>query len=484
MAGIGWRLERLIQQGISGATAAYATGAAVMALPWVLTTAVLVTLPGLIGRSMADLATAGTIVNVAYAVALFVSGPIQVVVSRYAADRLYEGRLRSIAAPFCRGLAATLTISAALGALVLYALHVPLRAALWGAVLSATVGAQWTALSVGNGLCSPGLVLGAVAAGSALSLLLAAALVTAAGLGVPGYLFGLISGQALTLVVLLVGILRSLPDEADERAKLLPAFRDYAALAGAGLAFNASLWVDKLIAWCVVGGETAARHAEASTLAWFSAIPCLAWVFVEVETNFHRRFRNFYLALEGGASLDELRRGVRALSAEAARLLGGAVSVQAGVTAFLQLGAEPLARWLGLAREAILPFRLLLVASGAQVVGLLGLILLYYFDLRREACLAAAGLFVAVTAFTAAASGAGLLPSVGPVLGCSLGAVLIWRGVFRGISTVLPHTLLGQPFGTEQRKRRGTDRRRAGRRRPLAAADARTPVGQASETSR
>jgi len=33
MAGIGWRLERLIDQGISGATAAYATGAAVMALP-------------------------------------------------------------------------------------------------------------------------------------------------------------------------------------------------------------------------------------------------------------------------------------------------------------------------------------------------------------------------------------------------------------------------------------------------------------------
>ena len=42
MAGIGWRLERLIDQGITGATAAYATGAAVMALPWVLTTAVLV----------------------------------------------------------------------------------------------------------------------------------------------------------------------------------------------------------------------------------------------------------------------------------------------------------------------------------------------------------------------------------------------------------------------------------------------------------
>ena len=88
MAGIGWRLERLIHQGISGATAAYATGAAVMSLPWVLTTAVLVSLPAVIGRDVACVATAGTVVNVAYAVALLVAGPIQIVISRYAADRL------------------------------------------------------------------------------------------------------------------------------------------------------------------------------------------------------------------------------------------------------------------------------------------------------------------------------------------------------------------------------------------------------------
>src|SRR5438093_9624475 len=308
VAGIGWRLERLIHRGISGATAAYATGAAVMALPWVLTTAVLVSLPAIIGRGMADPATAGTVVNVAYAVALFVAGPVQIVISRYAADRLYEGRFRAIAAPFCRGLGGMFLICAVPATLTLLALGLPPRFALWGASLSAAVGAQWTALSVGNGLCSPALVLGAVGAGSALSFLLAVFFVAVAGLGVPGYLFGLISGQTLTLVILLVGILRSLPGEVDERARLLPAFRDYAALAGAGLAFNACLYVDKLIAWCLVGGETAALHAGASTIAWFSTIPCLAWIFVEVETRFHRRFRRFYLALEGGAPLAELRR--------------------------------------------------------------------------------------------------------------------------------------------------------------------------------
>jgi len=455
MAGIGWRLERLIDQGISGATAAYATGAAVMALPWVLTTAVLVSLPLVIGRAMADLATAGTVVNVAYAAALLVAGPVQIVVSRHVADCVYEGRPRAIAAPLCRGLGATFLICALPTAVGLLALGLPPRTALWGAALSAAVGAQWTALSVGDGPSPPSLVLGAVGAGSAQSFLLAAVLAAVAGLGVPGYLFGLISGQTLTLVILLVGIFRALPEEADEGAALLPAFRDYAALAGAGLAFNASLWVDKLIAWRLVGGEAASLHAGASTIAWFSTIPCLAWIFVEVETTFYRHFRSFYEALEGGATLPELRSRARGLVGEAARLLRGAVSVQAGVTVFLQLAADPLARWLGLPPGAILPYRLLLLGAGAQGIGLLGLILLYYFDLRREACLAASSLFLAVTSLTIAASVSGLPPSVGTAMGCAIGAVLTWRLVFRGIGTVLENTLLGQSFGVGRRESHG-----------------------------
>jgi len=477
MAGIGWRLDRLIHRGIAGATAAYATGAAVMALPWVLTTAVLASLPVVIGGAMADLATATTVVNVAHAVALLVGGPVQIVISRYAADRLYEGRVRAIAAPFCRGLGTTFLICAVVAASMLLALDLPRRSALWGAVLSAVVGAQWTALSVGNGLCSPGLVLGAVGAGSALSFLLAALLVAVTGLGVPGYLAGMIMGQTLTLVILLVGIFRALPDEADERARLLPAFRDYAALAGAGFAFNAALWVDKLVAWCLAGGEAAALHAAAATVAWFSTIPCLAWVFVEVETTFHRRFRMFFLALEDGATLGELRRGVRALVDEAGRLLRGAVSVQAGVTIFLQLAADPAARWLLLSPDAILPYRFLLVAAGAQAIALLGLIVLYYFDLRREACLAATSLFLGIAGFTVAASASGLPPSVGTSLGCALGALLTWRLVFRGVGATLEHTLLGQPFGVERRRAR---RRSQSRRFVRGKSGSRHPRGRPS----
>src|SRR5262249_41814543 len=173
----------------------YATGAAVMTLPWVLTTTVLMALSALIGSGRSDLAPAGALVNTAFAVAMLVSGPIQIVTSRYVADRLYEGRMRAIAAPFCRGLGATFVACAIPAAAVYVALGLPPRDAWWGAALSAAVGAQWTALSVGNGMCAPTLVLGAVGAGATLSFFAAVLLATVAGLGVPGYAFGLLSGQ-------------------------------------------------------------------------------------------------------------------------------------------------------------------------------------------------------------------------------------------------------------------------------------------------
>jgi uncharacterized membrane protein len=444
MAGIGWRLDRLIRRGVTGAAAAYATGAAVMALPWVLTTAVLASLAAVIAR-VPELGGAQSTVNVAYAVALIVVGPIQVVVSRYVADRIYERRLGAIVAPLCRGLAVTLMACAAAAAAALLALHTAPRVACWGAVLAAVVGAQWTALSVGNGLCSPMLVLGAVGAGSVLSFVAAALLSTAIRLGVSGYLFGLIAGQTLTLVIVLVATLRTLPEETDD-TPLLPAFGEYLALAGAGLAFNASLWADKWVAWWLLDSEVAARHSAASTMAWFSTIPCLAWVFVEVETAFHRRFRGFYRSLEGGATLAELRLRVRALEEEAVRLLRGAASLQLGVTVFLEIAAGQLARQWNIPADAVLPYRLLLVAAGSQALGLLGLVLLYYFDLRSEACVATGSLLLAVAALTGAAAMVGLPPSAGTAAGCTIGALVIWSRVLHGVRGVLQRTLLDQPL--------------------------------------
>jgi uncharacterized membrane protein len=447
MAGIGWRLERLMEQGSLGATAAaYATGASVMALPWILTTAVLCTLPMAI-REPAVLATAGVVVEVAHAVALLVCGPVQVVVSRLSADRLYEGRLDAIAAPFHQSLALTLVLCAISAAAMLRALGLPAGLPLWcGSALAAAVGAQWTALAVGNGLCSPGLVMGSVVLGAASSFGFA---VAGARFSVEGYLLGLTLGQCVTLTVLMAAIGRALPETCDEDEAIWPAFRNYALLAAAGFAFNAALWIDKFVVRLVADSQTAAFHSTGSIIAWLATVPCLAWIFVEVETTFQRSVQEFYVSLESGATLSELDACADRIRRDVARLFRGALLAQAGATLFAQLAAPRIVSALGLPPGAVIHLRLLLVVACGQAVALVGLLALYFFDLRGDALRTAATLLVAVTALTAAASWLHLTPAVGTAAGCAIGAVTAVRLASRGARQVLQHALMGPTFGGE-----------------------------------
>ncbi len=221
-------------------------------------------------------------------------------VSRLSADRLYEGRLDAIAAPFHQSLALTLLLCAISAAAVLRALGLPAGLPLWcGSALAAVVGAQWTALAVGNGLCSPGLVMGSLVSGAASSFGFA---VAGARLSVEGYLLGLTLGQCVTLSVLMAAIGRALPETCDEDEAIWPAFRNYALLAAAGLAFNAALWIDKFVVQLVADRQTAAFHSTGSIIAWLATVPCLAWIFVEVETTFQRSVQEFYVSLESAGS--------------------------------------------------------------------------------------------------------------------------------------------------------------------------------------
>src|SRR5450755_4763392 len=104
MAGIGWKLQRLIDRGsLAGTIGAYLTGVAVTSAPWLLTTAVLASLR-IVARmgGTTDFLQIEHIITLIYALTVVLSAPVHVVVSRAISDRLYERRLDQIAAPLWR----------------------------------------------------------------------------------------------------------------------------------------------------------------------------------------------------------------------------------------------------------------------------------------------------------------------------------------------------------------------------------------------
>jgi uncharacterized membrane protein len=448
MAGIGWKLQRMIDRGsLAGTIGAYLTGVAVTSAPWLLTTAVLTSLRLSSRHAGDDFALIERFLTIVYAVTVVLSAPMHVVVSRYTADRLYDHHVEKIGAPLRRATAVTVAGFALVGLGIVTLLHLPLRLAVVGAPLTAIIGTQWLMLSVGGGMTSPIVVLRAFVIGAPLSLLGALALSNVPQLEDVGYLYGFTAGQLTTLVVLIHGVARAIPGRADETARLWPAFTEYRLLALSALAYYVSIWADKLIVYLVMGGDAAAFYAAIAAVAWFSVIPAFAWIYVQIETAFYRRFRTFYADLETGAPLRQLREGAEAISEEARRILRGAALVQAAASGVAIIAAPAIVRAVGLSPDATPLFRLAAVGAALQVITLLEVLLLYYFDLRRDALLVSAGLLAGEAALTLAAWAAGWPPVLGYLLACGTTAALGFVLVKRRLGTLVLDTFQSQPFG-------------------------------------
>jgi uncharacterized membrane protein len=448
MAGIGWKLQRMIDRGsLAGTIGAYLTGVAVTSAPWLLTTLVLTSLRVVARRSGTDFAVVERFLTVVYAVTVILSAPVHVVVSRYTADRLYDHHVEKIGAPLRRATAAILVGFALIGVLLVVFMKLPLGLAVVGAPLTAIIGAQWLMLAVGGGMTSPLIVLRAFGLGAPLGLGAAWALDTTFGFGPAGYLYGFAAGQLATLTILVQGVARAVPGEADESARLAPAFREYRLLALSALAYYVSIWADKIVVYLVQGGTAATFYAAIAAVAWFSVIPAFAWIYVQIETSFYRRFRAFYADIEIGAPLRRLQKGAEEISTEARRILRGAGVVQASASGIAIAAAPLLVHAVGLSPNATPLFRLNAIGAAAQMITLLEVLLLYYFDLRRDALVISAGLLGSSVVLTSVALALGWLPVLGYVLACAatstLGAVLVRRR----LSTLVLDTFASQPFG-------------------------------------
>ena len=451
MAGVGWKLEKILERNSLGSTLqAYLTGVAVTSAPWLLTTAVLVTLRLLTrGQTAQGFGHVENLITIAYAVTLVLSAPVHVVVSRFAADRVYEHRLDLVGGPLRSALTFTIVGFLGVGIGAMAILQPPMVLAVPGAMLTSIIAAQWLLLAVGGGMSSPIGVLSAFALGSAISILAALGLARVAGMGASGYLAGFTFGQAVALTGMLIQILRSLP--ADEspvpRGALREAFHEYRLLALSAFAVHAAIWVDKLVTLALRGSDAAATLASVAALAWFALIPSFAWIYLQTETSFYRVFHRYYRGIEAGASLHELETRAAAIRSEVARLLRGAASVQVTVTAFALLAAPHVVAALGLSPASPLALRLSLLGASFQVATLLCLLLLYYLDLRREAFMVAIAQLGAVGAATVVAILVGGPAAIGAAIGSAVPAAYGLAIVTRAVRALVPDTFQAQPYG-------------------------------------
>ncbi|WP_456281315.1 exopolysaccharide Pel transporter PelG [Cupriavidus sp. JZ107] len=330
---------------------------------------------------------------------LILTGPLQLHLVRFAADRLAEGR-GELVLPGLRATGLAVTVLAGLFgvACLLWAFpqqSAPYRALmLAGFVLMCHV---WIAVAFLAGMKQYGTIACAFLAGVAGASVAALAL---RGFGVEG----LLGSFAIGALVLLAGTTMQIHRQ--HRSRRLLSFtvfarrHRYPSLIAIGLLYPLGLWVDKLQFWYHAGtGQAVIGPLHASAiydipvfLAHLAVVPALAVFLLRIERDFVAHYDAFVDAVRGGGSLQRIEEARNAM-VRAVRL-GLYEIVKALAIAALLLFAlgRPLLALFGMTQLYLPLLHVDMVAAGLQVVLLATLSLYFYLDRRREVLLLGAAL--------------------------------------------------------------------------------------------
>jgi uncharacterized membrane protein len=175
-----------------------------------------------------------------------------------------------------------------------------------------------------------------------------------------------------------------------------------------GVFFNLSVWVDKWIFWFYPSTSDAVNGALRASLiydipfflAYLSIVPGMASFLIRVETDFVEAYRDYYRAVNGRNTLDEIKEKHSKMIGSIQTAFWEITKVQ-GITLLLFfLLADKIIAWLGLSPLYVHLYYLDLVSTMLQVLFLTTLSISFYFNLLHQAMWMTIGLFISNTVLT------------------------------------------------------------------------------------
>lgn len=417
MAGIGFELNKIVQRpGYTSLLQAYAYAGLIGSGPWLMAVISLGLLGTIFTRSTAfgDARLFFVSISVIYGFTLVLTGPIQMVLTRYTADQEFTRSEEKIFPAYIFSLGWTALLFSLLGFFFFY-FYVPgpelFR--LSAAFLMVVVASIWITGIFLTAMKDYKSVLWAFALGGACSFV--AALILGRAYGLSGAMFGFAFGHMLLLVALFAGVYRQVGNHKIADFSFFRQYRRYWDLALGGLLYNLGLWIDKFLFWWmdpgaeIVGGILRASpvYDRVVYFSFLTAIPGMAVFLLKLETEFAAKNHEFFqLVLKKGtlAQIEEARDATILALREGFTLL---VKIQGLFTLLLLLSSGKILPFFGLSAVQAGVFQIALLGIFLLVLFMAMLTVLYYLDKRRDALLCSA-IFAGINfAVTAATIGAG-----------------------------------------------------------------------------
>jgi uncharacterized membrane protein len=201
-----------------------------------------------------------------------------------------------------------------------------------------------------------------------------------------GYIAGYSIGQILIALLLSLNIFNEFKGIDYSSFEFTRYFKKHSNLIFVGLFYYLGIWVDKFIFWFGSTGKqvtglfyTNQYYDTSMFLAYLSIVPSLAIFLVQVETNFYKKYLFYFKAIDRKQNLDILNINVQEIIDSVKTGIYNLLKIQIGVTLICWYFADQIMAYLYLPSMMVPMFQYGLLATFLQVLCLIMNIILLYF---------------------------------------------------------------------------------------------------------
>jgi len=390
VAGIGFELRKLLRRdSYMGLLQAYGFASIIGSGPWVLSI-LGVMLVGIISISLVfpTILIVQFLVSVTYLMAssLIFTGFLQLIFTRYVADRLFENKGDIILANLIGVLTLITFVGGIIGLFILFVFFdqdIKYRILMLSCFV--VLNNVWIVVVFLSGMKAYKLILGVFFVGYSITVI---ASISLEMFGLNGLLLGFLIGQAVLLFLMLAMVIYEYPGNQLISFDFLNKKKIFISLAFTGFLYNFGIWVDKFIFWFypttseqIIGPLRASVIYDIPIfLAYLSIIPGMAVFLVRMETDFAEAYNNFYTSVREGDTLIHIERLKDEMVITIRQGIYEIFKVQGLTVVLLYLLGPLILVWIGISPLYIHLFQIDIVAVGVQVLLLAILNVLFYLD--------------------------------------------------------------------------------------------------------
>ncbi|PWK49318.1 exopolysaccharide Pel transporter PelG [Pleionea mediterranea] len=393
MAGIGFEIRKILKKdSFLSLLQAYGFAGLISSGPWVLSI-VAVMLIGIFSFSLMTNTTliVQFLVSVTYlmAASLIVTGFLQLMFTRFVADRLFENKSNIILPNLLGALTITTLVVSTLSIILSFLfINQSIEYILLMFCNFVVLSNLWIVLIFLSSMKAYIKILVFFFIGYGIAV---AAALLMTDFGIEGLLSGILLGHAFLLCSFLFIIIREYPGIKLVSFDFLKNKNIFISLAFTGLFFNAGVWIDKIVFWfhpdtsdAIIGPLRASVIYDFPIfLAYLSIIPGMAVFLVRMETDFAEQYDLFYNSVREGDTLQNIQYRKSQMIYTARQGIYEIFKVQGITVVLLLLWGKDILNAFGISSLYAPLLYIDIVGVGMQVLFLSILNVLFYLDDRK-----------------------------------------------------------------------------------------------------